>query len=137
MQSVVDLFVSDMPKFSGGISPLLKKHIIHGQLLHDMHKQVDTHPKMATKLALVKCWILRNSSVSTCCGHRSFRAAIFVDCKQNHHAPAFYLHAYPIVWLCLILLGHPIPHRLNRTTNSSAHKRSLDNSFSEQTKRLK
>jgi hypothetical protein len=46
-----------MPKFSGGIPPLLKKLVILLEL-RDMLEQLDAHPKTATKIARWICWIL-------------------------------------------------------------------------------
>jgi hypothetical protein len=59
MQSGSDHLVSAMPKFSGGISPLLKKLVVLLQLLRDMLEQLDAHLKMMTKIALRICWILQ------------------------------------------------------------------------------
>jgi hypothetical protein len=64
-QSGGDLLVGDMPKFSSGISPLVKKLVIIRQILHGMLEQVDDYSKTATKIAFRKCWILHRIG----CGH--------------------------------------------------------------------
>jgi hypothetical protein len=46
-----------MPKFSGGIPPLLKEPIKLHHLLCEVLEQVDAHPKTPPKTAFVICWI--------------------------------------------------------------------------------
>jgi hypothetical protein len=52
MQGGGHLLIGAMPKFSGGIPPLLKEPIILHHLLRDVFEQVDAHPKTPTKVAL-------------------------------------------------------------------------------------
>jgi hypothetical protein len=46
-----------MPKFSGGITPLLKEPIKLHHLCCDALEQVDAHPKVPPKIALGICQI--------------------------------------------------------------------------------